>query len=169
MIPCWVYWSSFCFWWSIPFSIRYNYLYQLGYSLMQLPIWYSCIISGIFMPIIYPWCPRVIGWVSTQPCFFYSLDIIQSLSSWCCLRLSLINHILCLILRVQLLYSFVRNDLFSSNAWRWLITTSFYFITQYWVVSSILCWAHSEPSSSVLMSLWICYKFILIFNVWLPK
>ena len=39
----------------------------------------------------------------------YSPDVIQSLSSWGCLPLSLINHFLCLILRVQLLYSFVGN------------------------------------------------------------
>ena len=109
MIPCWVYWSSFCFWWSIPLGIRYNYLYWVGYSLMWFPIWYLCIISGIFMPVIYPWCPRVIGWVSTQPCFFYPSDVFQGLSSWGRLPLSLINHLLCLTLRVQLLYSFVRN------------------------------------------------------------
>ena len=109
MIPYWIYWSSFCFWQSIPFSIGYNCLYWLGCSLMQLPIWYSHIISGISMPIIYPWCPRVIGWVSTQPCFFYPLNILQGSPSWGCLPFSLINHLLCLILRIQLLYSLVGN------------------------------------------------------------
>ena len=112
MIPYWIYQSSLCFWWLIPFSIGYNYLYQLGYSLMWFPIWYLHIISGIVMPVVYPWCPRVIGWVSTQPCFFYPSDIIQGLSSWGCLPFSLINHFLCLILRIQLLYSLVRNWLF---------------------------------------------------------
>ena len=109
MIPCWIYQSSLCFQWSIPFSIGYNCLYQLGYLLMQFPIWYSHIISGSFMPVVYPWYPRVIGWVSTQPCFFYPLDILQGSSSWGCLPFSLINHFLCLILWIQLLYSLVGN------------------------------------------------------------
>ena len=60
------------------------------------------------MLVIYPWCSRVIRWVSTQPCVIDSLDILQSSSSWDCLSLSLINHFLCLILGVQLLYSFIR-------------------------------------------------------------
>ena len=71
-----------------------------GCLLMLLPIWYLHIISGIFVPIIYPWYPRVVGWVSTQPCILYSLDILQSSSSWDCPSLRLINHFLCLILRV---------------------------------------------------------------------
>ena len=108
MIPYWIYWSSFCFWWPILFGFRYNYLYWVGCLLMQLPIWYSHIIFGISMPVVYPWCPRVIGWVSTQLHILYSLDILQSSSSWDHLSLSLINHSLCLILRIQLLYSFIR-------------------------------------------------------------
>ena len=67
MISYWIYWSSFCFWQSIPFSIGYNCLYRLGYLLMQFPVCYSCIVSGMLMPFGYPWCHRVIGWVS-----FYS-------------------------------------------------------------------------------------------------
>ena len=107
MIPYWVYQSSFCFQQSIPFSIRYNCLYQLGYSLMQFPIRYSCIVSGIFMPFSCPWCPRVFGWVSTQPGFIYPLDILQGSSCWASLSLSLVNHFLWLILRIQLLYSLI--------------------------------------------------------------
>ena len=108
MIPYWVYQSCFCFWQPISLSFWYNHLYQLGCLLMQLPIWYSHIIFGISVPVIYSWCPRVIGWVLTQPRILYSLDILQSSSSWDHLPLSLINHFLCLILRVQLLYSFIR-------------------------------------------------------------
>ena len=107
MVPYWIYWSSFCFQWSIPFGIWYDCLYQLGYSLMQFPICYSCIISGIFMHFSCPWCPRVFGWVSTQPSFVYPSDIFQGSSRWACLSLSLVNHFLWLILRVQLLYSFI--------------------------------------------------------------
>ena len=108
-ISYWIYQSSFCFQRLIPFSIRYNWLYQLGYLLMWFPICYLHIVSGIFMPFGYPWCLRVFGWVSTQPGFIYPLDILQGSSCWGCLSLSLINHFLWLILRVQLLYSPVGN------------------------------------------------------------
>ena len=107
MIPYWIYWSSFCFWQSIPFGIGYNCLYQLGYSLWRFPIHYLHIVSGMFMPFGCPWCPRVFGWVSTQPGFIYPLDILQGSSHWVCLSLSLVNHFLWLVLRVQLLYSLV--------------------------------------------------------------
>ena len=77
-------------------------------SLLQFPVHYSRIVFGIiFMPFCCPWCPRVLGWVSTQPGFVYPSDILQGLSRWACLSLSLVNHFLWLILRVQLLYSFI--------------------------------------------------------------
>ena len=107
MIPYCIYQSSLCFWQSISFGIGYNCLYWLGYSLMWFPICYSCIVSGIFMPFSCPWCPRVFGWVSNQPGFIYPLDILQGSSRWVCLSLSLVNHFLWLILRVQSLYSLV--------------------------------------------------------------
>ena len=110
MIPYWVYWSSLCFQQSIPFGIGYNCLYWLGYSLMWFPIWYLHIISSMSMPVSYPWCPRVIRWVSTQPCLFYPSDTLQGSSGWGCLSLSLVNHFLWLTLRIQLLYSLVRNQ-----------------------------------------------------------
>ena len=108
MISWWIYRSSLCFQRSIPFGIWYNCLYWLGYLLLWFPIRYSHIVFGIiFMPSCCPWCPRVLGWVSTQPRFIYPSDIFQGLSHWACLFLSLINHWLWLILRVQLLYSFI--------------------------------------------------------------
>ena len=107
MIPYWIYWSSFCFQQSISFGICYNRLYRLDYLLMWFPIPYSCIISGIFMPFSYPWCSRVLGWVSTQPGFIHPLDILQGSPCWVCLSLSLVNHFLWLILRVQLLYPLI--------------------------------------------------------------
>ena len=79
----------------------------MGCLLMQLSVWYSHIIFSISMPVIYPWCSRVIGWVSTQPCILYSLDTLQISPSWGCLSLGLINHLLCLILGVQLLYPLI--------------------------------------------------------------
>ena len=106
IIPYWIYWSSFCFWQSIPFSIGYNCLYRLGYLLMWFPVHYLHIVSGMFMPFSCP-CPRVFGWVSTHPSFIYPSDILQGLSRWVCLSLSLVNHFLWLILRVQLLYFLV--------------------------------------------------------------
>ena len=48
-------------WQSIPLGIGYNSLYRLGYSLMWFPIRYLHIVSGMSMPVGYPWCPRVIG------------------------------------------------------------------------------------------------------------
>ena len=108
MISCWIYQSSLCFQRLIPFGIWYNCLYQLGHSLLRFPICYSHIVFGIiFMPSCCPWCPRVFGWVSTQPGFVYPSDIFQGSSHWACLSLSLVNHFLWLILRVQLLYSFI--------------------------------------------------------------
>ena len=80
----------------------------VGFSLLQFPICYSCIIFGIiFMPFCCPWCHRVLGWVSTQPNFIYPSDILQGSSHWACLSLSLVNHFLWLILRVQSLYSLI--------------------------------------------------------------
>ena len=64
----------------------------MGCLLLQLPIWYSHIILGISMPIVHPQCTRVIGWVSTQPCIFNSLDTFQISSSWDCLSLSWLAH-----------------------------------------------------------------------------
>ena len=108
MIPYWIYQSSFCFQQLIPFGIWYNCLYRLGYSLLWFPICYLCIVFGIiFMPFCCPWCPRVLGWVSTQPGFIYPSDILQGSSCWACLSLSLVNHKKWLILRVQLLYSLI--------------------------------------------------------------
>ena len=106
MIPCWVYQSSLCFRQLIPLGIWYNCLHWLGYLLLQFPIRYLHIVFGIiFMPFCCPWCPRVLGWVSTQPSFIYPSGILQGSSHWACLALSLVNHFLWLILRVQLLYS----------------------------------------------------------------
>ena len=149
MIPYWIYQSSFCFWWSIPFGIGYNFLYQLGYSLMQFPMWYLHIISGISMPVIYPWCPRVIGWVSTQPCFFYPSDIIQGLHSWGCLPLSLINHFLCLILRIQLLCSLVRNWLVQFQ--HAVIISCCFFFFHLPVLGGVL-----NHSLSMVRAFWLC-------------
>ena len=107
MISCWIYWNSLCFWRPIPFGIWYNCLYWLGHSLLRFPIRYSRIIFGIiFMAFCCPWCPRVFGWVSTQPSFVYPSDVFQGSSRWASLLLSLVNHFLWLILRLQLLYSF---------------------------------------------------------------
>ena len=149
MIPYWIYQSSFCFWWSIPFCIRYNYLYQLGYLLMQFPIWHSHIISGISMLVIYPWCPKVIRWVSTQPCFFYPSDIIQGSSSWGCLPLSLLNHFLCLILRIQLLYSLVGNWLVQFQCMA--IISCYFFFFHCPVLGSVL-----NLSLSMVRTFWFC-------------
>ena len=50
------------------FGIRYNCLYQLGYCLIQFPVHYSHIVSGIVMSFGYPWCLKAFGWsfYSTQ-------------------------------------------------------------------------------------------------------
>ena len=79
------------------------FAHAIPYMILMYHFWhfYAC--------HFYPWCPRVIGWVSTQPCFFYPLDVFQGSSSWGRLSLSLINYLLCLTLRVQLLYSLVEN------------------------------------------------------------
>ena len=83
MISWWVYRSSLCFWQLIPLGIWYNCLYRLGHSLLQFPIRYLRIVFGIvFMPSCCPWCPRVLGWVSTQPGFIYPSDTFQGSSHW---------------------------------------------------------------------------------------
>ena len=114
-----------------------------------LPIWYSCIISGSFMPVVYPWYPRIIGWVSTQPCFFYPLDILQGSPSWGCLPFSLINHLLCLILRVQLLYSLVRNWLVQFHCLAIVIRCFFLFHRP--VLCSVL-----NLTLSMVRTFWFC-------------
>ena len=49
------------------------------------------------------------NWVSFySTCIFYSLDTLQTSTSQGCLSPGFINHLLCLILRVQLLYSLFR-------------------------------------------------------------
>ena len=68
---------------------------------------YTIVRYSISYNIVYPWCSRVIGWVPTQPHILYSLDTLQISSSQGCLSLGLINHLLCLILGVQLLYSLI--------------------------------------------------------------
>ena len=155
MISYWIYWSSFCFWWSIPFGIGYNCLYWLGYSLMQFPIHYLHIISGMFMPFGYPWCPRVIGWVSTQPGFVYPSDILQGSSCWGCLSLSLINHFLWLVLRIQLLYSLIGKLTYSVPACSDSSSLPLFLSSPNIGRCPQFCWACSEPSSSVLTSFWI--------------
>ena len=153
MIPYWTYWSSLCFQQLIPFSIGYNCLYWLGYSLMQFPIQYLHIISGMSMSVGYPWWPRVIGWVST--CLFYPSDTLQGSSGWGCLSLSLVNHFLWLTLRMQWLYSLVRN--WFNQFQHMAIVNCYFFFFHRPVLGGVLnlCWVHSEPSGFVLTSFWI--------------
>ena len=79
--------SCFCFWQSIPFGIRYNCLYQLGYSLMQFPVDYSHIISGMFMPFSCPWCPGefLLSLASSTLQMFSRVHLAEfaCLSAWC--------------------------------------------------------------------------------------
>ena len=159
MISYWIYQSSFCFQWSIPFGIRYNCLYWLGYLLVWFFVSYLYIISGMFMPFGYPWCPRVIGWVSTQPGFVYPSDILQGSSCWGCLSLSLINHFLWLVLRIQLLYSLIGKLTYSVPARGDSLSLPLF------LSSPNIGWCPqfcSEPSSSVLMSLWIYLSVSII-------
>ena len=101
------------------------------------------------------WLPLVLQGNLTQLCFFDSLDTLQVSSSQGCLSPGLINHFLCLILGVQLLYSLIRYCFIQFQCAVVVICCFFSFIAQYLVVSPIFCWAWSEPSSSDLMSLWM--------------